>query len=168
MIVAVTLSSGALAALLGAAVGSLGSWGLAWVTDIFRARRERRVAALLVLTELTSIGAALSALRRLGVATPPLPKFSRPLWEANGTALLYRADLIRAGRIARAYSAAADIAAICEEPGRDFTQGSDADLADTVHEEVLGALREVMRLAGLPKEEVDHRMREVRKMHEKN
>jgi hypothetical protein len=87
MIIAVALSSEALAALIGAAVGSVGSWGLAVVRDWSQARRDRRVAAMLVLTELSAIGAATSALRRLGVVSPPFPQLARPMWESYGSAL---------------------------------------------------------------------------------
>jgi hypothetical protein len=67
-------------------------------------------------------------------------------------------DLERVGIIATAYSTAADIAAICQEPGRDFTQGEEAATVDHAQTQTLDALREVLRLTGLDEKEIARRM----------
>jgi len=166
VVIAFTLAPEATAALIGAAVGSVGSWGLAWTTDVARARRDRKTAALLIATELTVMGAAISALRATNTVSPPLPDLRRPLWEAHGKALLYGADLSRAGVLERAYSASADVAAISAEPDRDFTDGFAAKMADTAVEEVIKALRVVLLLAGLPAREVARRTAGAQAHHE--
>jgi hypothetical protein len=61
----------------------------------FRARRARKTAALLIYGELTGNLAAVSALRKFGVWTTE--RIHRSAWEAQGAALLYRADVDRVG-----------------------------------------------------------------------
>jgi hypothetical protein len=68
--------------------------------------------------------------------------------------------------IARAYSGAADLASICQEPDRNFTRGSDAKLLDGMYSEILTALREVMRLSGLDADEIERRMAAMDKRHQ--
>lgn len=166
MTVADLLTAEATAALLGAAIGVLGGWGLGLITDVFRARRDRRVAALLIATELVPIASALSTLRVTGLPMPPLPGIARPLWEAHGKALLYGGDLGRAGVLNRAYSTASEIAVFAQEPsGRDFTTGSDAKLVDDAFEEALAALTEVLTLARLPNAEIENRIGAMRHRH---
>jgi hypothetical protein len=160
--VAVTLTPEAFAALLGAGIGAIGAWSLALLTQIVRdsraARRERKIAALLVLTEITRSAAALGALRGAGVVLPPLPVPPQTIWEANGRALLYGASVERAGTIERAYSSVGEVGSLLADPGRDFTEGSDAALVDQALEEVFRAMRLVIQLAGLPAAEADRRI----------
>jgi hypothetical protein len=164
LILAVTLTPEAFSALLGAGVGVVGAWGLGAVTGWRAARRDRKIAALLVLTEIGRNLSALGALRSVGAALPPLREPRQTIWEANGRALLYGADLRRAGIIERAYSTVGEIGTLVDDPGRDFTTGDDAALADRALEEVFAALREVSRLAGLPRAEAERRIEAMRAM----
>jgi hypothetical protein len=163
----VSLSPEATAALLGAAVGVLGSWGLAALTSMLAARRERRVAALLITTELTTVVAALSMLRAYGIVTHPFPSAWQSLWQQHGKALLYGADLGQAGTFATAYSRVGDVAALCSNArGHDFTTGTDAEIADGAFDEALRALDAATRLSGqLTKAEREKRIEDIRERH---
>lgn len=168
MPLAVTLTPEAFSALLGAAVGVVGGWGLSVVTDAVRnwrsALRDRRIAAILILTEVGRNLSSLGALRATGAVLPPLLERRQTIWEANGRALLYGADLRRAGVIERAYSTVGEIGTLVDDAGRDFTTGDDAAVVDRALEEVFAAFREVSALAGLSTAEADRRIEAMRAM----
>lgn len=153
-----TLSPAATAALIGAAVG----WLLGFLSDFareeLRARRARRVAALLIYGELTSNVAAVSALRKHGVWSTE--RIHRTAWEGQGAALLYRADIDRVGHLSQAYSSLEDVAfLVAEGKARNFTRGEDAEfLDDTLMPFIYAGMREVGPLAGINEEEVERRI----------
>jgi hypothetical protein len=156
-LVAFALSPEAWAVLIGAG----GGWLLGFFSDLgreeLRARRARKVAALLIYSELTTNLAAVSALRKYGVWSTE--RIHREAWEAQGAALLYGANLDRAGRLSQAYSSLEDVAFIATEEGRDFTQGEDAEFLDsTLVALIYDGMREVGPLSGLPREEVERRV----------
>jgi hypothetical protein len=150
------LSSEAVAALIGAG----GGWFLGFLSelvwDVRRSRRARRVAALLVYAELTINHAAVSALRKFGLLDEH--SIQRSAWEGQAPALLYGANLDRAGRIHQAYSTLEDIAWLARDEGRDFTSGEDAEFLDGLIPLLVTGMQEIAPLAGVSSKEIDRRM----------
>jgi hypothetical protein len=145
------------AALIGAAVGWLLGFLSEFGADEFRARRARKTAALLIYGELTGNLAAVSALRKYGVWTNE--RIRRSAWEAQGAALLYRANVDRVGRMSMAYNSLEDVAFLVTDEGRDFTRGDDADFLDTTLVPfIYEGMREVGPLADVAKDEVEKRI----------
>jgi integrase len=122
VIEAMTLDSGATAALLGA-----GGWLLAETTQSLRAwwrnRTARETAAKLIYAELGHNLAALSALREYGEWI--LASTSRrAAWKAHGGAALVRGRRIEeVGTISMGYSAVDDVALVVADGQSDFTRG---------------------------------------------
>ena len=153
----------ATAALIGAAVGACLGWALGFLSESLRewsrARRARKVAALLIYGELTSNLAVVSALRKFGVWSTE--RIHRSAWEAQGAALLYRSSMDRVGRLTQAYNALEDVAWMVgdKSQGRDFTSGDDAEFLDsTLIPLIYNGMREVGPLAGLARTEVEERV----------
>ena len=72
-----------------------------------RARRARKVAALLIYSELTSNIALVSALRRYGVWSSE-ERIHRTAWETQGASFLHGGNLDRAGHLTHAYNSRAN------------------------------------------------------------
>lgn len=139
----------------------VGGWLLGFLTDYgreeLRARRAKKVAALLIYGELTSNIAAVSALRRYGVWSTE--RIHRSAWEAQGEALLHGANLNRVGHLTQAYNALEDVAFLVTEEGRDFTKGEDAQFLDTVLIPLIfDGMREVAPLTGEPEAAIAERL----------
>jgi hypothetical protein len=160
-----SLSPEAFAALIGAAGGWVLGFLSEFVWETVRSRRARRVAALLVYAELTINLAAVSALRKFGLLDEHSIK--RSAWEAQAPALLYGADLNRAGRITQAYSTLEDIAWLARDGGRDFTTGEDADFLDGLIPLLYAAMDVIGPLAGVSQTELDRRAAMTKELRER-
>jgi hypothetical protein len=145
----------------GVLIGIVLGWLLAQAGDYWReelrARRARKVAALLIYSELTSNIATVSALRRLGVWTTK--RLHRGAWETQGAAFLHRGNLDRAGRLTQAYNSLEDVGFLASEKDRDFTTGGDAEFLDTtLFPLMFGGMREVGPVAGISSNEIENRI----------
>jgi hypothetical protein len=128
-----------------------------YLREELRARRARKVAALLIYSELTSNIAAVSALRRVGVWSTD--RIHRRAWETQGAAFLHRGDLDRVGHLTQAYNSLEDVGFLASEKDRDFRIGGDAEFLDTtLFPLMFGGMREVGPVADVSSEEIEDRI----------
>lgn len=144
--------------LLGIVIG----WLLAQAGDYWReqlrATRARKVAALLIYSELTSNIAIVSALRKYGVWSSE-ERIHRTAWETQAASFLHGGNLDRAGHLTQAYNSLEDTAFLATEQGRDFTTGGDAEFLDaTLFPLMYVGLREVGPFAGVSETDTEDRI----------